>query len=164
MLVRTHFGTFRYAVDHSMSVPPSDVSVLDATTDSRLTLTTCTPRYTAARRLVVVAHLVGTASPTPGAPAYGATGVGSPSRRPIGTAAGPLAGLSGGVAPRGPAIVWALVVLALVLLLWILGGRGRTGPSARRRRWIVYALGSPVMVVALFVFFENVSRLLPANV
>ncbi|MHB8670366.1 MAG: hypothetical protein ACYDAD_07380, partial [Acidimicrobiales bacterium] len=78
--------------------------------------------------------------------------------------AGPLAGLSGGVAPRGPAIAWGLVTAALVLLLWILGGRGRRGRSARRRRWIVYTLGSPVMGVVLFVFFENVSRLLPANV
>jgi len=32
------------------------------------------------------------------------------------------------------------------------------------RRWPVYLLGTPVFLFVLFVFFENISRLLPANV
>jgi hypothetical protein len=32
------------------------------------------------------------------------------------------------------------------------------------RKWPSYLIASPVFLVVLFVFFENVSRLLPANV
>lgn len=41
------------------AVPPSDTSVLAPTATAELTLTTCTPRYWATSRLVVVARLVG---------------------------------------------------------------------------------------------------------
>ncbi|MHB8672057.1 MAG: class E sortase, partial [Acidimicrobiales bacterium] len=110
VIVRTRSGTFRYLVDHSMTVRPSEVSVLDPTPDNRLTLTTCTPRFSAARRLVVVARLAGVASaPVPARAGTGAAGPGIPVPGSAGAAAGaaagplagPLAGLSGGVAPRG---------------------------------------------------------------
>jgi hypothetical protein len=32
------------------------------------------------------------------------------------------------------------------------------------RRWTAYIIGAPIFLVALFVFFENFARLLPANV
>jgi hypothetical protein len=38
-------------------VAPSDVAVLDGTSTPTLTLTTCTPAFTATSRLIVVAHL-----------------------------------------------------------------------------------------------------------
>ena len=38
---------------------PTDVYVLDATDDNRLTLTTCHPRYSARQRLIIVAELLG---------------------------------------------------------------------------------------------------------
>jgi hypothetical protein len=37
--------------------------------------------------------------------------------------------------------------------------------AARRwKRWPAYLAGGVVFLVVLFVFFENVSRLLPANI
>ena len=53
--VTTVQGAFRYAVVDSEVVDPTDGSVLDRTPVPELTLTTCTPWYSAARRLVVVA-------------------------------------------------------------------------------------------------------------
>lgn len=41
-------------------------------------------------------------------------------------------------------------------MLWLLG-------RLWRPVW-VYLLGAPVFLVVLFVFYENVSRLLPANI
>src|SRR5437764_1423865 len=63
--ISTRQGKFQYKVDHSMNVNPSDVAVLDPTTDNRLTLTTCTPRFSAAQRLIVVSKLIGPAFDAP---------------------------------------------------------------------------------------------------
>jgi hypothetical protein len=46
------------------------------------------------------------------------------------------------------AAVW--LAIALVARAW--------------RRWPAYLLGAPVLLVVLFVFFENVARLFPANI
>jgi hypothetical protein len=43
----------------------------------------------------------------------------------------------------------------VALVLWLLGRSWR--------RWPVYLLGTPVFLGVLFFFFENFSRLLPAN-
>jgi sortase A len=48
---------FTYVVSRTSVVEPTDFAVVSATTDDRLTLTTCNPRYSAAQRLVVVAEL-----------------------------------------------------------------------------------------------------------
>ena len=48
---------FTYVVSRTSIVQPTDVAVVSATTDDRLTLTTCNPRYSAAQRLIVVAEL-----------------------------------------------------------------------------------------------------------
>src|SRR5438094_625300 len=61
--VVTRQGQFRYEVIEKKIVSPKDVSVLDATPDNRLTLTTCTPKYSAAQRLIVVARLAGPSAP-----------------------------------------------------------------------------------------------------
>jgi sortase A len=50
---------FTYVVSRTSIVAPTDIAVVSATTDNRLTLTTCNPRYSAAQRLVVVAELQG---------------------------------------------------------------------------------------------------------
>src|SRR5207245_6036160 len=67
IFITTPQGTFRYDVGRSLVVAPSDVSVIAATPANQLTLTTCTPRFSAAQRLIVQASLVGT--PAPAAPA-----------------------------------------------------------------------------------------------
>ena len=57
IIVTTTAGRFRYVVAGSKIVEPSDASVLAPTNDVRLTLTTCHPRYSTARRLIVTAVL-----------------------------------------------------------------------------------------------------------
>ena len=142
ILVTTRQGRFEYVVTERKIVGPDETSVLDATPDNRLTLTTCNPRFSASQRLVVVAALKGTAA--------------EPSPAPSHPAAAPVrAGLSGRNASNGPAIAWGLAAALTGLLVWLLGRLWR--------RWPAWLLGTPVLVVVLFYFFENFSRLLPAN-
>jgi hypothetical protein len=65
-------------------------------------------------------------------------------------------GLSGEGASNVPTIAWGTLAGLIWLGTWALGRRWR--------RWPAYALGTPVFLVALAVFYENVARLLPANV
>ena len=175
ILVTTRQGRFRYEVASKTVVRPSETSVLDATDDDRLTLTTCEPRFSAARRLIVVATLVGEAAElppapppttvptvppttTPGSPTTVATTAAStvpPTTRAPRSLAEAEAGLSGESASNGPAIVWGLLAAAVWILTWLAGRLWR--------RWPAYLLGTPVFLVVLFVFFENFNRLLPAN-
>jgi sortase A len=58
VFVTTVAGRFRYDVDERLFVDHDAGWVLDPTTDDRLTLTTCDPRYRDEDRLVVVAKRV----------------------------------------------------------------------------------------------------------
>lgn len=51
---------FTYIVSESKTVHPAEVGVLAKTDDARLTLITCTPKFSAAQRLIIVAELVET--------------------------------------------------------------------------------------------------------
>jgi sortase A len=55
----TEYGTFDYAVTGSNVVLPTATSVLRQTLTPSLVLTACTPRFSAARRLVVFAARLG---------------------------------------------------------------------------------------------------------
>jgi len=59
ILVTTRAGTFRYEVTGSQIIRPSQRNVLVNSSDNRLTLTTCHPKFRATQRLVVRAALVG---------------------------------------------------------------------------------------------------------
>ena len=59
IVLATEYGTFEYRMTHSKIIDPSDGSVLDATKDPTLVLTTCNPRFSAAERLIVFAERVG---------------------------------------------------------------------------------------------------------
>jgi len=144
ILVTTRQGVFRYEVTERKVVQPEQTEVLDATDSNRLTLTTCEPRFSAARRLIVVAALNGTAAEAPPDQPVAAP---PPATDP--------AGLSGDDAPRGPAVAWGLGAALVGLLTWLVGRLWR--------RWPAYLLGTPAFLVVLFFFFENFSRLLPAN-
>jgi sortase A len=140
-----------YRVASLKSVNPNQLEVLDPTLDARLTLTTCTPKFSASHRLIVVAELVGQAKPTDVVPA----------QAPVTTAGGTTpaddqAGLSGDSTARTPALLWGLLTALVGLGIWQLGRRWRFWPA-----WLV---GTPVFLLVLFVFFENFSRLLPGNV
>src|SRR5207302_4079344 len=68
VLVTTRVGKFEYDVAGSKVVAPTASEVLNSTTDNRLTLTTCNPRYSASQRLVVWASLKGPAVEPPPPP------------------------------------------------------------------------------------------------
>jgi sortase A len=54
----TEFGTYAYRVTRSEVIPPTRIGVLDPTKKPTLVLTTCTPRFSAAQRLIVFASLI----------------------------------------------------------------------------------------------------------
>ena len=54
----TEFGTFAYRVTRSKVIEPTQSGVLDPTKKPTLVLTTCTPRFSAAQRLIVYGKLI----------------------------------------------------------------------------------------------------------
>src|SRR5947209_6429851 len=143
IFISTCAGKFLYKVDHSMNVDPHDVAVLDPTPDNRLTLTTCTPRFSAAQRLIVVSKLIGPA-------------VDAPPPAPTQVRVLAKAGLSGKQAAKAPAIQWGLPAAVVFFGTWYF--------ARRWKRWPAYFIGAPIFLFVLFFFFENVARLLPANI
>jgi sortase A len=131
-------GTFRYIVKETKIVAPSAVEVLNDFGDNRLTLTACHPKYSAAKRIVIVAEL------GPNQHVFDAT---------KGKKQGNLSGVRG---EAMPAILMGILCGLIWLLSWALGRLWRKWPS--------YALALPFFAVALYYFFENFSRLLPANI
>lgn len=163
IVVTTRQGEFRYRVAEQKVVQPKDVSVLDASTDNRLTLTTCNPKYSARQRLIVVAKLQGRAlgdSPPPKAEPKSPTSSTTVPADSQGLQEEEVpqaeAGLSGDSSARTPAILWGLMCALVAGLTW----------AAARwwHKWPAYILGTPVFALLLFVFFENFARLLPANI
>ncbi|HVL50709.1 MAG TPA: class E sortase [Actinomycetota bacterium] len=53
-------GPYTYKVTESKVVLPTEIGVIAPSSDARLTLTTCHPRFSAAKRLIIVAQLQGT--------------------------------------------------------------------------------------------------------
>jgi sortase A len=164
--VTTRQGEFRYVVERKQVVRPSEGAALASTPDSRLTLTTCHPRFSARQRLVVTATLQGTPAPAPPPDPAATTGGGGSSSGGGGGGGGSggggeLAvaedpGLDGDSSALAPAILWGIVAASVAGITW---GLGRAW-----RRWPAYLLGVPAFLVVLFVCFEYVGRLLPANV
>ncbi len=152
-------GTSRYLVSEKSIVTPETVEVLDPTPDNRLTLTTCHPKYSAEQRLIIVALLQGAPINEPVVPAGPAppTTTAPPSRSSELAAGIDRPGLSGAGAANRPAIAWGIIAASIWLAAWAVG-------AWSGRRWTAYIVGAPIFFIALFVFFENVARLLPANV
>ncbi|MEW6153093.1 MAG: class E sortase [Actinomycetota bacterium] len=152
IFVTTAAGRFQYDVKEWIIVDPEEgVWVLDDTPDDRLTLTTCHPRFSAAQRLIVIASLVtAPVEAAPRAPPAAVPDDAVPVRADLG------GGLSGAAVSRTPAVMWGAFAAAIWLGGWLLGRSWR--------RWPAYALTAVPFLVVLFVFYENVARLLPANV
>jgi sortase A len=153
ILVTTVQGAFRYEVRDTLIVNPDQVEVLDDFGDDRLTLTACHPKYSARQRIVVVAALTGDAAPASHAP---------PSEAPdtvdgteVASSQTIDAGLGGERATAWPAVLLALACALIWIAAWLLGKLWR--------KWPAYLVSLPVFLVMLFFFFENFSRLLPAN-
>lgn len=69
ILVYNSTGPFKYRVTENKIVSPTAVEVLDNSSDARLTLTTCNPKFSARERLIIVAVLEGPATGASNAPA-----------------------------------------------------------------------------------------------
>ncbi len=165
--VETLEGRFTYVVREQLVTAPDDVSVISATEDDRLTLTTCNPKYSAAERLIVVAELRGDPVDAPepepsessgssessdGAP----TLPGEPSEGP----AAHLDGLDGSAASGLGSVdagtgIWTGAVLLVGGLWWLL--------FHTRPRWYTWVAGAMAFLAVLFFFFGQVEELLPAN-
>jgi sortase A len=155
IIVRTLQGEFTYVVDGKQVVQPNQTEVLNPTTEARLTLTTCEPRFSARRRLIVTAVLED--EPVPAATTTTTRPQDEVDDEPDEVIAfDDPAGLSGDPAARWPTFWWGLWTTLAAVVIWRV--------KRLTRRWWVYAAGAPVFLVLLFVFFENVSRLLPANI
>lgn len=146
---RTPQGEFTYTVTSSEVVNPTNVGVI-RTLDrksARLTLITCHPKWTSAKRLVVHGEL--TASQKPLAP--------TPL---VDVAAGPDEEVTPGwfhdTSRILPTTLLALLLAAIVLVARRIAGSGW-------RRVIVWAFSGGLFLVTLYFAFRNLSGLLPAN-
>ncbi|HKA93371.1 MAG TPA: class E sortase [Acidimicrobiia bacterium] len=144
--VRTLTGTWEYVLtDDPFAVKPTQTEVLDAGVDpatgkeaATLTLTTCEPKYSASQRLVVKAQLSQPQTPLPG------TGQ-----------ARVIAGLSGGTESSVPVYLTGLIAAVIGGLWWFL--------FHRYPRWTTWLAGVIPFLVALFVFYTYLERVLPNN-
>jgi sortase A len=155
ILITTNQGKFRYEVTGTRVVSPRATDVLNNTPDNRLTLTTCNPRFSASQRLILTAALTGPAveaPPTPVTTPAQKTSTGLDQEKP---------GLSGSSTAIRPAIAWGLLAAAIWLVTYLAGRALKR--RWRGRRWPAYLIGIGPFALALFVFFENFARLLPAN-
>jgi len=64
--------------------------------------------------------------------------------------------LAGDPTARGPAAGWGAATALIALGAWLVGQRWR--------RWPAYLLSLPLGAVTLFLCFEQIARLLPANI
>jgi len=135
-------GTFGYTVDKKSVVTPSQDGVLRNLGDDRLTLTTCTPKYSAAKRLVVVARLT--------TPAVTAS-----ARVPDDPVATPHPNQGGDRSAWIPTILWG-AMFGLVAV-------GTHRLVANWHRAPALAIGIPFAFVFLFECFQSLNLLLPAN-
>jgi sortase A len=153
--VTTASGSFYYSVTTIQVVAPTDVAVLAQGSVTTLTLTTCHPRYSAKQRLVVTARLV---APTPAQPTTTTTTPASGGQVPSTTVPPGAfdAGLEGDSSAAVPTVLWGAIAAAIAI--------GAMVGARRWRRWASYAIALVPFLVALFVFFEQLARLLPPTV
>jgi LPXTG-site transpeptidase (sortase) family protein len=153
----TRQETFRYRVTRSIVVAPSAGEVLAQGLDRMLTLTTCTPRYSARQRLVVFASLEVNTTTTTTIPATTPTTVASGAT----TATTPPPaiddmGLSGDRTATWPTVLWGLLTSLLAIVAWWVA-----------RRWhpiVVYLLSAAPILLSLHFVFESFARLFPSAI
>jgi sortase A len=140
IVVLTQQGRSVYQVSRHETFPSSDPAPLRATADNRLTLIT-SDDLLGSRREVVVAKLSGRPHPAPG---------GRPSV--LAPAESGLAG-GGGV---GPALVLFLELLLVVSAATFMIYRRLSRPAS-------YLITTPILLVAIWLLYSTMGRLLPAT-
>ncbi|MEX1217032.1 MAG: class E sortase [Acidimicrobiales bacterium] len=173
--VATLQGTFTYIVDAQSDpkdgartgykiISPNDMSILDQESGTnRLTLMACHPKFSAAQRIVVTATLDSNPAPATPIPTY--EGV---------TSDASLDALAGGDSSAWPgAILWSLLTAAAWFGVWWLARfwtpslqRTNAAPVSGLKDWrflATYAIGTPVVLVLMFIDFTTITRLLPAS-
>jgi len=160
IIATTAAGRSVYTVADKLTVLPSQTSVVEDYGDDRLTLTTCTPKFSASHRLIVVAMLQGPPAAGPAAPTPKPPAVAPATESPGPSGRGPVT-LGGGagefhVDALPDTVLAALALLGLALLYRPL-----------RRRWPPLASAAvlaPLWIGGLLVFCEALNRFLPGNV
>jgi sortase A len=142
--IQTLTGTWKYELTRDpFVVSPTQTEVLDPVPgEATLTLTTCNPKYSASERLIAQARLE-----QDGPPALQA-----PDTQPklvLDT------GLSGGSESQTPVYVAGLIAALVGGLWWFL--------FHRYPRWTTWFVGVIPFLVALFVFYTYLERVLPNN-
>ncbi len=141
---QTLTGTWKYELARDpFVVSPTQTEVLDPVPgEATLTLTTCNPKYSASERLIVQARL----------DQDGPSALQAPDTQPklvLDT------GLSGGSESRAPVFLWGLIAAVVGGLWWLL--------FHRYPRWTTWLAGAIPFLVALFVFYSYLERVLPNN-
>jgi sortase A len=146
VLTNTSDQHFTYVVAEApFAVSPADVSVLDNFGDSRITLTTCNPEFSASQRLIVVAKLLG----------QGSRHAAPPAATPV-----PYQIVNGATAS------WRLALLPVVLLevgvMVALGLFNRRlaafyGPVGG---WLILA---PIWVAGFYLLFQTLTNFFPPS-
>ncbi len=187
--VTTVQGSFVYRVVEQVIVKPKDVFVLNPTEDNRLTLTTCHPRWSARERLVIVAELLGDPAPSdptqlavdgaaiaeladdgqsfetepgesldalpePVAPTPTTVPASTPARSQTITEVAD-GGIGADPDAVFPAIFTGLLTAFIGFAIWL--------ASNRWRKWLAYAIGAPLFLIALMFFFDFISRAVAWN-
>jgi sortase A len=168
-----------YTVRESKVVLPSDLSVLDPSDEPIITLTTCTPKTTSDKRLIVIGVLdeQETTSPVRPVTVHADEPV---DELPAGSTTPPVVttnatGSATTAAARGTAVdafamgwfsdklaaphvgLWGLALTVISLGAWQVSRR-------TRRNLVGFAVGFVPFLVVLYFFYENVARLLPPTV
>ena len=152
--ITTAQGRFEYTVipapgsdEAAYVVSPTDVSVLADKGDNRITLTACHPKYSAKQRIIVNAVL--DTEPAATSPLSAAT-------REAATKASSQfdEGLGGEQSALPTAVAFAAGALAVGLLAWFLGSRWK--------RWPVYLVATPLVLILVWCSYVYLDRYLPA--
>ena len=147
--LETTAGTFTYvSVGAPKIVAANAVQVVKTKdpTKATLTLVSCHPKWTSAQRIIVIADLDATVVAQPATPITNTTKTAEP----------PFEGWF-----HDPS-AWPTVIALAAALIAIFVFTKRIARQ-RKRRLIVYPLSLIVFGPVLFIFFENLSRLLPSN-
>jgi sortase A len=148
--VLTVQGAFTYEVFEQLTVKPTDTYVVDpppSPLEAWLTLTTCTPKGSASRRLVIHAKIVLDESDVPSVAPPTTT------RQPRDTALAE--GLDGQRKSLGPTKLWAALVLLVGLAWW--------WAFRRWRHPLTFSMGVVPFVLVLVPFYVYLERALPAG-